>query len=148
VWFGNDDYQSTNRMTGGSLPAMTWHNIMAYAHEGIELKQLPGVAVPQVRQPQAYAEAKPKAKGDAPAIPPRPALLTKRGADALVRVERLMDDANRALGPTSSSTTGPVMNPSRKDKQADLPQRGAALTDGKGDALASVLEGRSFGSRN
>src|SRR5450756_825044 len=28
VWFGNDDYQSTNRMTGGALPAMTWHNIM------------------------------------------------------------------------------------------------------------------------
>ena len=36
VWFGNDDYQSTNRMTGGSLPAMTWHNIMDYAHQGIE----------------------------------------------------------------------------------------------------------------
>ena len=50
VWFGNDDYQVTNRMTGGSLPAMTWHNIMAYAHQGVELKQLPGVAVPQVRQ--------------------------------------------------------------------------------------------------
>ena len=32
VWFGNDDYRSTNRMTGGSLPAMTWHDIMAYAH--------------------------------------------------------------------------------------------------------------------
>ncbi len=24
VWVGNDDYSSTNRMTGGSLPAMTW----------------------------------------------------------------------------------------------------------------------------
>jgi penicillin-binding protein 1A len=140
VWFGNDDYQVTNRMTGGSLPAMTWHNIMAYAHEGIELKQLPGVAVPQVRQPQAVAEVKTKTKSDAPAIPPRPALLTKRGADALVRVERLMDDANRALGPTSSDI-GPVPNPSRpKDKQADLPQRGAALT--------SELEGHAFGSRN
>ena len=138
VWFGNDDYQSTNRMTGGSLPAMTWHNIMAYAHEGIELKQLPGVAVPQVRQPQAMAEAKPAKGKDAPAIPPRPALLTKRGADALVRVERLMDDANRALGPTSSNL-GIVPAPSRaKGKQADA--RGAALT--------SELEGRSFGSRN
>ena len=42
VWFGNDDYQVTNRMTGGSLPAMTWHKIMAYAHQGIEIKQLPG----------------------------------------------------------------------------------------------------------
>jgi hypothetical protein len=37
-------------------------------------------------------------KKDSEAPPSRPAsLLTKRGADALVRVERLMDDATRAL---------------------------------------------------
>ncbi|MCB1078069.1 MAG: transglycosylase domain-containing protein, partial [Verrucomicrobiae bacterium] len=27
VWYGNDDYSPTNRMTGGSLPAQTWHDI-------------------------------------------------------------------------------------------------------------------------
>src|SRR5437868_1385084 len=42
IWFGNDDYAPTNRMTGGSLPAMTWHEIMTYAHQGIEIKPLPG----------------------------------------------------------------------------------------------------------
>ncbi|MBO0751758.1 MAG: PBP1A family penicillin-binding protein, partial [Bradyrhizobiaceae bacterium] len=31
VWYGNDDYSPLNRMTGGSLPAQTWHDIMAYA---------------------------------------------------------------------------------------------------------------------
>ena len=31
-------------MTGGSLPGMIWQQIMAYAHQGIELKPLPGVA--------------------------------------------------------------------------------------------------------
>src|SRR6188508_2342086 len=46
VWVGNDDYQVMNRMTGGSVPAMTWHKIMAYAHQGIELKPLPGVSAP------------------------------------------------------------------------------------------------------
>ncbi len=56
VWVGNDDYQSTNRMTGGSLPAMTWKDIMVYAHQGIELRPLPGVA-PQV--PQAAARGAP-----------------------------------------------------------------------------------------
>ena len=56
LWFGNDDYSSTNRMTGGALPAMTWHNIMEYAHQGIELKQLPGVAVPPARPAEAFAE--------------------------------------------------------------------------------------------
>ncbi|WP_297299307.1 transglycosylase domain-containing protein, partial [uncultured Methylovirgula sp.] len=42
IWFGNDDDTPTDNMTGGSLPAMTWHLIMTYAHEGIELKPLPG----------------------------------------------------------------------------------------------------------
>ena len=44
VWFGNDDYSPLNRMTGGSLPAQTWHDIMAYAHQGVELKNIPGLA--------------------------------------------------------------------------------------------------------
>jgi penicillin-binding protein 1A len=130
VWFGNDDYQSTNRMTGGALPAMTWHNIMDYAHQGIEIKQLPGIPVPPARQEPAVAEL--KSKTDAP--PPRPTVLTKRGADILVRVERMMDDANRALGPLR-----PTVSTSKKN-QAEVPQ--------KGDALASTLEGHAFGSRN
>jgi penicillin-binding protein 1A len=117
---------------------MTWHNIMAYAHQGIEVKQLPGIAVPQVRQqPATVAEV--KAKSNEPVAPPRPALLTKRGADALVRVERLMDDANRALGPARPTVS------SAKDKQVQAPL--PALPH-SGDALASSLEGRAFGNHN
>ena len=94
VWVGNDDYSSTNRMTGGSLPAMIWHAVMAYAHQGIEIKPLPGLppgAAPRRPQSQAVAE-----KG-APAPPPRPTVLTRRGTDVLVRIERMMEDASRAL---------------------------------------------------
>jgi penicillin-binding protein 1A len=130
VWFGNDDYTSTNRMTGGSLPAMTWHNIMDYAHQGIEIKQLPGVPVPPARLEPAVAEV--KSKTGAP--PPRPTVLTRRGADILARVERMMDDANRAMGPLPSATSA------SKKKQAAVPE--------KGDALATALEGHAFGSRN
>jgi penicillin-binding protein 1A len=93
IWFGNDDYTSTNRMTGGSLPAQTWHEIMAYAHQGIELRTIPGLP------PQAPTAPPPRVadtKGANP-VAQRPAVLTKRGADVLVRVERLMDDATRAL---------------------------------------------------
>jgi penicillin-binding protein 1A len=135
VWVGNDDYQVMNRMTGGSVPAMTWHKIMAYAHQGIELKQLPGVAVPQPRQQPAVAEV--KSKSSEPKPPPRPALLTKRGADILVRVERMMDDANRALGPLAPAR--PTVS-SGKDKQAH-----ARDND---DTLAVSLEGRAFGNHN
>jgi len=56
VWFGNDDYTSTNRMTGGSLPAMTFKRIMEYAHQGIELKPIPGIEDP-LPDPDAAAEA-------------------------------------------------------------------------------------------
>ena len=79
------------------------------------------------------AETKPKSSEPAP--PPRPALLTKRGADILVRVERLMDDANRALGPACA--------PNGFNGQGEAGE-GAPSSD----ALASSLEGRAFGNRN
>jgi penicillin-binding protein 1A len=128
LWFGNDDYTSTNRMTGGALPAMTWHAIMAYAHQGIEIKQLPGIAVPHERQEQSVA-FKTKS-GDGPPPPPRPVMLTKKGADILVRLERMMDDANRALGPLPPSASA------IKERQAQV---------GKNGALAVELEGKAFG---
>jgi penicillin-binding protein 1A len=129
LWFGNDDYTSTNRMTGGSLPAMTWHAIMAYAHQGIEIKQLPGLPIPHERQEQSVA-FKTKS-GDGPPPPPRPVMLTKKGADILVRLERMMDDANRALGPPPPSASA------TKERQA---QAGS-----KNGALAVELEGKAFG---
>lgn len=46
VWFGNDDYTSSNNMTGGSLPAMTFKKLMDYAHQGIDLKPIFGVDAP------------------------------------------------------------------------------------------------------
>ncbi len=46
VWFGNDDFTSTKNMTGGSLPAMTFKKLMDYAHQGIELKPIPGIDNP------------------------------------------------------------------------------------------------------
>ncbi|MFC3266567.1 transglycosylase domain-containing protein, partial [Camelimonas abortus] len=44
IWMGNDDFSSTNRMTGGTLPAQTWREIMEPLHRGVKLKPLPGVA--------------------------------------------------------------------------------------------------------
>jgi penicillin-binding protein 1A len=43
VWFGNDNYQTTNNLTGGTLPAIAWQKFMAYAHTNIEIKPLDGV---------------------------------------------------------------------------------------------------------
>lgn len=62
VWFGNDDYTSTNNMTGGSLPAMTFKRLMDYAHQGIELRPIPGIENP-LPGPQAPEDAVAAAEG-------------------------------------------------------------------------------------
>jgi len=90
VWMGNDDFSPTKRMTGGTLPAMVWHNIMAYAHQGVELRPLPGLPAPQ----HAPIVAETSFKGS---DEPHPILLTRKAAEALVHVERLLDDADHAL---------------------------------------------------
>jgi penicillin-binding protein 1A len=43
VWYGNDNYEKTNTLTGGMLPAMTWQKFMAYAHTNIEVKPVLGL---------------------------------------------------------------------------------------------------------
>jgi penicillin-binding protein 1A len=93
VWYGNDDYAPTNRMTGGSLPGMTWRAIMAYAHQGIEIKPLAGVAPGPTGAAPLVAQASPS--GAAPAQ--RPTMLNKRSIEVLLRVERMMENASRTF---------------------------------------------------
>jgi penicillin-binding protein 1A len=101
VWYGNDDYSPTNRMTGGSLPAQTWHDIMVAAHQGVEIREIPGIGAGQkIASPKAAAA---NVASNAPeAKPGPPPILTKRGADILVRVEKMLDEAAKAGGKTST----------------------------------------------
>ena len=103
VWFGNDDYSPTNRMTGGSLPAGTFKRIMEYAHQGIELRAIPGIAdaLPDpaaVSEAEAAAEAAPK---DEAALPPpvRPRTLNRQTTDILKSIGELMRTATPAKKP-------------------------------------------------
>jgi penicillin-binding protein 1A len=78
VWMGNDDYTPTDEMTGGSLPAMTWQRLMAYAHQNVELKPIPGIENPFVDPKllaKAKAEEKPAQTAEAPEVD-RPAVLS------------------------------------------------------------------------
>ena len=112
VWYGNDDYSSTNRMTGGSLPAQTWHDIMVAAHQGVEIKDLPGVGAGKKLPDSIASNANAKAADINPGPPP---ILTRRGANILVRVEKLFDDAAKTAivpGKTSSNDNGKPASPS------------------------------------
>jgi penicillin-binding protein 1A len=130
VWFGNDDYQVTNRMTGGSLPAMTWQQIMLHAHEGIELRTLPGLK-------PAPASARPVVADTRRPVDPagRQYVLTRRGAEILTRLERTMDDVTRALAahdtPESRAELPPPALPS--GTVASASDRGATTGSVRGN---------------
>ncbi len=112
MWFGNDDYQPLNRMTGGSLPAMTWHEVMAYAHQGIELKNIPGVAPnpSNIAPADLVAENAPSGNDTLP----RPALLTAKGSQVLQRIERLMEDTARKPLPAAAEQIPAPIGPARQ----------------------------------
>ncbi len=50
VWIGNDDNSRMKKVTGGTLPAELWHDIMLYAHEGKQPLPLPGIHAPRPLQ--------------------------------------------------------------------------------------------------
>ncbi|MBX9710061.1 MAG: PBP1A family penicillin-binding protein [Xanthobacteraceae bacterium] len=129
VWYGNDDYSSTNRMTGGSLPAKTWHDIMVVAHQGVEIKDLPGVT-PGKRAPDALASANSSSvRIDNTGPPP---VLTRNGVNILVRVEKLMDDAVKsagAVGKTTFNDASPSKQPSPAPNAPPVENVAAAVPD-------------------
>ncbi|HMH74645.1 MAG TPA: penicillin-binding transpeptidase domain-containing protein, partial [Bradyrhizobium sp.] len=131
VWYGNDDYSPTNRMTGGSLPAQTWHDIMVAAHQGVEIKEIPGIGM-GTKLPVPVASAAMAANGaiKPPDIKPGPPpILTKRGADILVRVEKMLDEAAKAAGKTSSGDPVKPVKPVSSNSVA-FPESFAAAVPG------------------
>ena len=100
VWFGNDDNSPTNGLQGGQLPAQTWHEIMAYAHQGIELKNPYGVDDAPPTKGATVANAGAGELG----APQRPATLSKKTEQELQGIEELFRSAEKqkraeTLGP-------------------------------------------------
>lgn len=103
VWVGNDDYRPMERVTGGLVPAQIWHDIMAFAHQGIDLKQMPGAKPPV--GPAADGGAIASANGTGQPAPgaagvtviaggvERPRTLSTRSIGVLTEIEGLMRSA-------------------------------------------------------
>jgi penicillin-binding protein 1A len=119
VWFGNDDFTPMNNMTGGALPAMTFKRLMDYAHQGMELRPIPGIQnpLPTGARPQPSAQV---AAASATAAPAMPALTRPRSLSAeATRVIRSIAKKMKEAAPLTVMT----------QKVAD-----ASLRDGPGDA--------------
>jgi penicillin-binding protein 1A len=105
VWYGNDDNEPMNNMTGGTLPAGTWHDIMAYAHQGIAIKPIVGVSLtPTPNAPTATVAstgAKPVELGG----PQRPATLSKGAIEALDSIQNKI----RSIGEKRGDAGAPAV---------------------------------------
>ncbi len=109
VWFGNDNFGSTRRLTGGRLPAVTWQKFMRIAHANVDLKPLPGLVPVELD-------------------PSDPALLAARRDDT-----PLIPDAGTArLVPETSERLDRLEERMRKAFEATVPARRAARLDDKG----------------
>jgi penicillin-binding protein 1A len=105
VWLGNDDSTPTNDMTGGSLPAMTWQRLMAYAHQNIELKPIPGIENPFIDAPEVEEVAEGETEGQhAAPVVERPRILPAATAALLLDMSKQFKDAPD-LGPAPDART-------------------------------------------
>ena len=73
VWAGNDDNSPTKKMTGGSIPAAIWKDVMEPAHAGLSNLPLPGDNDPYNdgtgAAVAAYSETYPDAGDDSEYLP-------------------------------------------------------------------------------
>ena len=95
VWFGNDSYAPTRRLTGGMLPAQTWKEIMTFAHKGVDLKPIPFIDNP-MEKPATDAAVAANAATDAnTGDNGGPATLSAAATERLLSIEQLMRNAPR-----------------------------------------------------
>ncbi|SMF48714.1 penicillin-binding protein 1A [Xaviernesmea oryzae] len=101
VWFGNDDFTPMKDMTGGALPAMTFKTVMDYAHQGIELKPIPGI-----KDPLPTGDHKGTAVAKKEGEPALPALVRPRSLSAeSTRVLKQIAENLKNAGPLAPAGT-------------------------------------------
>ncbi len=104
VWLGNDDFHATRRMTGGSLPAMVWQRLMAYAHQNVEIKPLPGIEGPMRIETDAVETASEEGAGDRQESETLPLALSARTSLFLKGLSKGFEAAPRLRKPASNET--------------------------------------------
>lgn len=101
VWMGNDNYSPTRRLTGGSLPAMTWKRFMTYAHQNIELKPIPGIENPFIEDQKNEAVA--ASTGDqTEETVERPRVLSAATSKVLRDITSMFEKAPKLLVPNEA----------------------------------------------
>ncbi|MEC9368570.1 MAG: PBP1A family penicillin-binding protein [Pseudomonadota bacterium] len=129
VWFGNDNYTPMARVTGGSLPAATWHEYMVFAHQTRNVPLIPGLQ-PHPGQiaeqqrldalPRTFAStAQPGSSSASRKLSPD----TKKTLEAIAN--RLKESSQRKLDPSGGA---PAQPPAGKGAANTRPDGSSAST--------------------
>ena len=122
VWFGNDEFTPMNNMTGGALPAMTYKRLMDYAHQGMELRPIPGIQnpLPTGARPQPSAQVAAASATTAPAMPAltRPRSLSAEATRVIRSIAKTMKEA-----PPLAVTTQKVAEATIRDGRDEAGRR-------------------------
>jgi penicillin-binding protein 1A len=113
VWYGNDDSTPMNDMTGGTLPAITWHDVMAAAHQNLEIRPIPG-ASPANASRVASSKGPAADQAQAPAQAYLAGTLSRRSYEVLGDIGSLFQSVERPL------STGKAPEPPRSSASADV----------------------------
>ncbi len=108
VWFGNDDNSPCGNMTGGSLPAQTWRDIMAFAHQGLEAKPPFGVAAPAPARGKPAPVASIKAAPGSVAPPHTPDVLSPSLLKAVLGIGDLARQAQTSARMSARLSPSPA----------------------------------------
>lgn len=115
VWYGNDNYRPTNRVTGGSVPAITWHEYMSRAHLNPDIPKIPGLAIhPQqianVRRMKAQRKANPNLSSQIGAVRGLP----KKTEAVLDTIAKMMKDAKPLIATRNRNRAALEISPDTK----------------------------------
>jgi penicillin-binding protein 1A len=122
VWYGNDDYESTRNMTGGSLPAMTFKEVMDFAHQGIEIRPIPGVDPSKPVQVAALGRSAPVAAQPQPGSGPAlsAATMSRRSFEVIGGITDMFRAVEVPRPPAQAPTGG-------RRTTAEAPARGGRV---------------------
>jgi penicillin-binding protein 1A len=104
VWYGNDDSSPMNDMTGGTLPAMTWHEVMNLAHQNLEIRPIPG-ASPANASRIASAKGPAADQAQAPAQGFLAGTLSRKSYEVLGSIGTLFQSVDRSVTTGKASET-------------------------------------------
>ncbi|MEZ5841403.1 MAG: PBP1A family penicillin-binding protein [Hyphomicrobiales bacterium] len=129
VWLGNDDYTSTNRVTGGFLPAQTWQQVMKFAHANVDIRPIPGInADGQIQKKKSQVVATVFPQGGPSTISVAvPLTLSNESVAVIDRIEAML----RAAIEQEATNAAPI----RQSSAVVAPAGGAAAEPATGNPI-------------